>query len=52
MEDRSNVLPYTTQNFTKFTVYETDTDDEDELPPAVRYAPIPQDADDSDFDPE
>jgi len=46
----SNVIPYSTQNFTRFTVY-TDGDDE-ELPPKVRYAPIPQDDDDSDYDPE
>jgi hypothetical protein len=47
----SNVIPYSTQNFTKFTVY-TDGDDDEELPPKVRYAPIPQDGDDSDYDPE
>jgi hypothetical protein len=46
----SNVIPYTTQNFTKFIVYVSD-DEEETLPPTVRYAPITQ-GDDSDFDPE
>lgn len=47
----SNVVPYSTQSFTKFTVY-TEVEDEELLPPKVRYAPIPQDDDDSDYDPE
>lgn len=48
----SNVVPYYTKTFTKFIMY-GDSDDDDSLPPTVRYAPIPPAGDsDSDFDPE
>jgi hypothetical protein len=49
----SNVVPYYTKTFTKFIVYDGDSDDDmDSLPPTVRYAPIQQGDSDSDFDPE